>query len=52
MRKYSTTSSVVLCESDFIIPWCLNHRITGAPPSVSVALKIVLKSLDHPGIKL
>ena len=38
--------------SDFIIPWCLTHRITGAPPSVSVALKIALKSLDHHGITI
>ena len=37
---------------NFIIPWCLTHRITGAPPSVSVALKIALRSLEHHGITI
>ena len=30
--------------------WCLTHIITGVPPSVSVALKITLRSLEHHGI--
>ena len=40
------------CASDFIMPWCLIHRITGVPPSVSFALKIALGSLDHHGITI
>ena len=28
------------------MPWCVIHRITGVPPSVSVVLKIALRSLD------
>ena len=46
------TINFLLCASDFIIPWCLTHRITGVPPSVSVALKIALRSLDHHGITI
>ena len=33
------TINFLLCASDFIIPWCLTHRITGVAPSVSVALR-------------
>ena len=29
---------VVVVEGDFIMPWYLTHRVTGVPPSVSVAL--------------
>ena len=46
------TLNFLLCASDLIIPWCLTHRITGVPPSVSVALKITLGSLEHHGIKI
>ena len=46
------TINFLLCASDFIMPWCLIHRITGAPPTVSVALKIALRSLDHHGITI
>ena len=38
-----------MCPRNFIIPWCLTHRITGAPPSVSVALKIALRACLHGG---
>ena len=38
--------------SDFKIPWCLTHRITGAPTSVSVPLKIALRSLEHHAITI
>ena len=24
----------LLCASDFIMPWCLTHRITGVPPRI------------------
>ena len=46
------TINFLLCASDFIILWCLTHRITGVPPSVSVALKIALRSLKHLGITI
>ena len=46
------TGNFLLCASDFIIPWCLTHRSTGVPPSVSVALKIALRSLEHHGITI
>ena len=32
------TINFLLCASDFIITWCLTHRITGVAPSVSVSL--------------
>ena len=34
------------------MPWCLTYSITGSPPSVSVALKIALRSLEHHGFKI
>ena len=32
--------------------YIIRRRITGAPPSVSVALKITLRSLEHHGITI
>ena len=29
---------VAVVEGDFIMPWRLTHRVTGVPPSDSVAL--------------
>ena len=46
------TINFLLCENDFIIPWCLTHRITGVPATVSVTLQITLKSLDQHGITI
>ena len=46
------TLNFLLCANDLIIPWCLTHRITGVPPSVSVVLKIALVSLEHHSIKI
>ena len=48
--KHIRHINFLLCASDFLMPRYLTHRIEGAPPSVSVALKITLKSLDHHGI--
>ena len=36
-----------LLHYPFIMPWCLNHRITGKPPSFSVAfVKLHIRFLD------
>ena len=54
-KNISDNLNFLLCASDFIIPWCLTHRITGAPPTLSVAfiaLKIALRSFEHHGIKM
>ena len=46
------TLNFLLCAGDFIIPWCLTHRITSVSPRAFVALELALKTLEHHGITL